>query len=125
MKKNFFLVPFSVAAFFASENVCGQNSSELIQEYYHNNGQISQKSKSDASGIIILNEDLSKSLGARIVDVQQTYNGLRVYNAMGKVVIRENKIISEKMNLRGILLLIAIKISLQNFQMILSKVSWG
>ncbi|MFP8896009.1 T9SS-dependent M36 family metallopeptidase [Chryseobacterium cucumeris] len=96
MNKNFFLVPFSVAAFFASENVCGQNSSELIQEYYHNNGQIAQKSKSDASGIIILNEDLSKSLGARIVDVQQTYNGLRVYNAMGKVVIRENKIISEK-----------------------------
>lgn len=96
MNKNFFLVPFSVAAFFASGNVCAQNSADLIQEYYHKNGQIAQKSNNDASGIIILNEDLSKSLGARIVDVQQTYNGLRVYNALGKVVIRENKIISEK-----------------------------
>jgi hypothetical protein len=96
MNKNFFLVPFSVAAFFVSGNVCAQNSAELIQEYYHKKGQIAQKSSNDASGIIILNEDLSHSLQARIVDVQQTYNGLRVYNALGKVVIRENKIISEK-----------------------------
>lgn len=96
MNKKLFLVPFSVAALFAFENVCAQSSAELIQEYYHKNGQIVQKSNSDTSGIIILNEDLSQSLGARIVDVQQTYNGLRVYNALGKVVIRENKIISEK-----------------------------
>ncbi|WP_114822100.1 T9SS-dependent M36 family metallopeptidase [Chryseobacterium sp. KLBC 52] len=96
MNKKFFLVPFSIAAFFAFENVCAQNSAELIHDYYHKNGQIAQKSKNDASGIIILNEDLSRSLAARIVDVQQTYNGLRVYNALGKVVIRDNKIISEK-----------------------------
>ncbi|WP_426476379.1 T9SS-dependent M36 family metallopeptidase [Chryseobacterium sp. CBSDS_008] len=96
MNKNFFLLTFSVAAFFAFENVCAQNSAELIQDYYHKNGQLAQKSNNDASGIIILNEDPSESLKARIVDVQQTYNGLRIYNALGKVVIRENKIISEK-----------------------------
>jgi extracellular elastinolytic metalloproteinase len=58
---------------------------------------MAQKNTTDSkSDFIILNEDASRSLGASIVDVQQIYNGLRVYNALGKVIIREKKVISEK-----------------------------
>jgi hypothetical protein len=37
-----------------------------------------------------------KSLGANIVNVQQTYDGLRVYNALGKVLIKDGQVISEE-----------------------------
>lgn len=101
MKKKNYLLPFSVAVFFAFENVCAQSSKEFIQEYYNKNGQIAQKNTAEnKSGFIILNENISKSLRASIVDVQQTYKGLRVYNALGKVIIRGNKIISEKNEFR-------------------------
>ncbi|RTZ50181.1 hypothetical protein EJ377_09510 [Chryseobacterium arthrosphaerae] len=63
----------------------GQSSAKLIQDYYQKTGKLNQKnSTGDKVGVIVLNEDLSRSLGANIVNVQQTYDGLRVYNALGK-----------------------------------------
>jgi extracellular elastinolytic metalloproteinase len=86
-----------VAVFFAFGKMNAQNSNTLIQNYYQKNGQLTQKSAaSSKTGIIILNEDPSKSLGVNIVNVQQTYDGLRVYNALGKVMIKDDQVISEK-----------------------------
>ncbi len=97
MKKKLSIIPLSVAVVFAFNTMSGQNSKVLIQDYYKKNAQLSQKNNFDNKlSFIILNEDHSKSLGANIVNVQQTYNGLRVYNALGKVIIRDEKIISEK-----------------------------
>jgi len=97
MKKKLSIIPLSVAVVFAFNTMNGQNSKVLIQDYYKKNAQLSQKNSFDNKlSFIILNEDHSKSLGANIVNVQQTYNGLRVYNALGKVIIRDEKIISEK-----------------------------
>jgi len=97
MKKKLSIIPLSVAVVFAFNTMNGQNSKVLIQDYYKKNAQLSQKNNFDNKlSFIILNEDHSKSLGANIVNVQQTYNGLRVYNALGKVIIRDEKIISEK-----------------------------
>ncbi|GAA5099109.1 T9SS-dependent M36 family metallopeptidase [Chryseobacterium ginsengisoli] len=97
MKKNLFFIPLSVAVMFAYSTMNGQNSKVLIQDYYKKNAQLSQKNSFDNKlGFIILNEDNSKSLGANIVNIQQTYDGLRVYNALGKVIIKDEKIISEK-----------------------------
>lgn len=97
MKKKLSIIPLSVAVVFAFNTMSGQNSKVLIQDYYKKNAQLSQKNSFDNKlSFIILNEDHSKSLGANIVNVQQTYNGLRVYNALGKVIIRDEKIISEK-----------------------------
>ena len=97
MNKKLFLLPISVAAFFAFGQVNAQNSTKLIQDYYQKSGKLTQKNGSnDKVGVVILNEDPSKSLGANIVNVQQTYNGLKLYNALGKVIIKGDKIISEK-----------------------------
>ncbi|REC52330.1 MULTISPECIES: T9SS-dependent M36 family metallopeptidase [Chryseobacterium] len=97
MNKNIFYIPLSVAVMFAYSTVNAQNSKSLIQDYYKKNAQLTQKNSFDNKlGFIILNEDNSKSLGVNIVNVQQTYNGLRVYNALGKVLIKDEKIISEK-----------------------------
>lgn len=90
-------MPISVVAFFAFGEMNAQNSEVLIQDYYKKNGQLAQKTNTNNKvGVIILNEDLSKSLGVNIINVQQTLNGLRIYNALGKVMIKEDKIISEK-----------------------------
>jgi hypothetical protein len=97
MKKSISIIPLSVAVMFAFNTMSGQNSKALIQDYYKKNAQFSQKNSFDNKlNFIILNEDLSKSLGVNIVNVQQTYDGLRIYNALGKVLIKDDKIISEK-----------------------------
>ena len=97
MNKNLFLLPISVALFLTSNYTSAQNSKKLIEDYYQKTGDLIQKSnRNDNVGIVILNEDVSKSLKASIVNVQQTYNGLRVFKALGKVVIKEDKIISER-----------------------------
>ncbi|WP_250252707.1 T9SS-dependent M36 family metallopeptidase [Chryseobacterium sp. Marseille-Q3244] len=97
MNRKLFLLPISVAVFFAFGKINAQNSTKLIQDYYQKSGKLLQKNgANDKVGVIILNEDKSQSLGAHIVDVQQTYDGLRVYNALGKVIVKGDKIISEK-----------------------------
>ena len=96
MNKKLSLLPMSVAVFFCFTQLNAQNSTKLIQDYYQNKGQLIQKNNANnKSGFIILNEDPSESLGANVVNVQQTYDGLRVYNALGKVIIKGDKIISE------------------------------
>lgn len=93
MKKNRFLAPLSVAAFFAFSYLNGQNSEKLVKDYYVQNNELLKTDRN--AGVLIINEDVSKSMNANIVSVQQTYNGLRVYNAVGKVILRNGKIISE------------------------------
>ncbi|OCA68738.1 T9SS-dependent M36 family metallopeptidase [Chryseobacterium arthrosphaerae] len=101
MNRKLFLLPISVAVFFCFGKMNGQSSAKLIQDYYQKTGKLNQKnSTGDKVGVIVLNEDLSRSLGANIVNVQQTYDGLRVYNALGKVLIKEGQIISEENDFR-------------------------
>lgn len=91
MNKKLFLLPVSVVFLFCFGKINGQNSNRIIQDYYQKSGKLNQ----NKVGVIILNEDMSNSLGANIVNVQQTYNGLRVYNALGKVIIKGDQILSE------------------------------
>ncbi len=97
MNIKLFFLPISVAVFFAFGKMNAQNSKAIIQDYYKKSSQLNQKNSGNSSkvDVIILNEDTSRSLGANIVNVQQTYDGLRVYNALGKVIIKGDKIISE------------------------------
>lgn len=97
MNRRLFLLPISVVAFLAFGKMNAQDSKVLIENYYKKSSQLTQKDNTNTKvGIIILNEDTSKSMGVNIVNIQQTYNGLRVYNALGKVIIKEDKVISEK-----------------------------
>ncbi|MDR2236143.1 MAG: T9SS-dependent M36 family metallopeptidase [Chryseobacterium sp.] len=97
MNKKVFLVPVSVAFLLAFGTISAQNSTRLIQDYYQKKGEFTQKNNGNKKADVrILNEDVSKSLGVTIVNVQQTYDGRRVYNALGKVIIKDEKIIFEK-----------------------------
>ncbi|UZT96157.1 T9SS-dependent M36 family metallopeptidase [Chryseobacterium fluminis] len=91
-----FFMPLSVAVFLGYGVVRAQSSQDLIKDYYQKNAKIVQKGGSSKLGFIILNEDRSRSLNANIVNIQQTYDGLRIYNALGKVIIKEGAIVSEK-----------------------------
>ncbi|ROH98756.1 T9SS C-terminal target domain-containing protein [Chryseobacterium sp. G0240] len=97
MNKKLFLLPIGVVAFLTFGHINAQNSNAIIQEYYKKRGSVSQRNDaSNKTGVIILNEDPAQSLGVNIVNVQQTYNGLRIFNALGKVLIKDGKIVSEK-----------------------------
>ena len=93
MNKKRLIIPIAAAMLFAFGVVNGQSTQQLVQDFYQKGNSNFQKN--NVEGVIILNEDQSQSLSANVVNVQQTYQGLRVYNALGKVVIRDNKIISE------------------------------
>lgn len=48
--------------------------------------------KPELKNFEIINNDFSKSMNANVLDVQQTYNGIPVYNAIAKVLVRDNQI---------------------------------
>ncbi|PWN66886.1 metalloprotease [Chryseobacterium phosphatilyticum] len=101
MDRKLFLMPISMAVFFAFGKINAQNTSKFIQDYYQNSDYLAQKNNGgNKVGVTILNEDLSKSLGLTIVNVQQTYDGLRIFNALGKVLVKDDRIISEKNDFR-------------------------
>ncbi|MCW3161154.1 T9SS-dependent M36 family metallopeptidase [Chryseobacterium oryctis] len=69
-----------------------QDNEVLIKNYISQN-KIREYKKSDLTNFIIDNVDNSKSLNGNVVKIQQTYNGLPVYNAAATALIRDNKII--------------------------------
>ncbi|WP_185117648.1 T9SS-dependent M36 family metallopeptidase [Chryseobacterium sp. PMSZPI] len=96
MNRKLFLMPICLAVSLTCGVLNAQSSTTLIKDYYQKSGKLTQKKKTNnKTEVIILNEDPSQSLGVTVVNVQQTYDGLRVYNALGKVLIKDNKIISE------------------------------
>ncbi|AZA81138.1 metalloprotease [Chryseobacterium lactis] len=96
MNRKLFLLPICLAVSLTTGALHAQNSAKLIQDYYQKNSQLKLKGNTtDKTEVIILNEDPSKSLGLTIVNVQQTFKGLRIYNALGKVLIKDNKVVSE------------------------------
>lgn len=75
----------------------GQQSKDIIAAYYKKGNTLAQKSaNSNEFDFLVLNEDNSQSLKSIVVNVQQTFNGLRVYKALGKVLLRDNQVISER-----------------------------
>ncbi|WP_185290214.1 T9SS-dependent M36 family metallopeptidase [Chryseobacterium lactis] len=99
MNKKLYVLSLVSTTFFSICSVRAQSTERLINEYYQRKGWLVQKANSSNKiGFIVLNKDQSKSLGIDIVDVQQTYNGLRISNALGKVLIKGEQILSEKNN---------------------------
>lgn len=48
--------------------------------------------KTDLQNFEILNEDFSKSMNADIIKIQQTFNGIPIYNSSATALVKENKV---------------------------------
>jgi extracellular elastinolytic metalloproteinase len=91
MKKVALPLLFAVSAIFPSI-LFGQDNEKLIKDYISQN-KIREYKKSDLNGLVIDNIDSSKSMNGSIVKFQQTYNGFPVYNSVGTVLIKDNRIV--------------------------------
>ncbi|MGS0747448.1 hypothetical protein [Halpernia sp. GG3] len=49
-------------------------------------------SKSELKNFEISNKDFSASMNADVVKIQQTYNGIPIYNSLGTALIRKNEV---------------------------------
>ena len=84
-------LPLKIAAvclMFSFGNAEAQDFKSIIQNY------ISAKNtfmKPNLNNFEIINKDFSKSMNADVVKVQQSYNGIPVYNAVGTALIKDAK----------------------------------
>lgn len=87
-------IPLKIAAFcflFSMGNANAQDFRSIIQTH------LSAKNdflKSNLKSFEIINEDFSKSMKGDVVKIQQSYNGIPVFNALGTALIKEGKITS-------------------------------
>lgn len=68
-----------------------QKEETLIKNYLQTSLK-SQLSKKNLESFVILNTDASTSMDGKVVNVQQTYNGIPIYNATGTFLIKNEQI---------------------------------
>ncbi|WP_028122985.1 T9SS-dependent M36 family metallopeptidase [Epilithonimonas tenax] len=79
----------TIAAFFAFSFIQAQNYESVVKNYISTNQKYK---KITASEIKITNSDRSESLKGTVVNVQQTYDGIPVFNAISSALIRDNAV---------------------------------
>ena len=91
MKK--IILPVLVAVLSAvPSTLFSQDNEKLIKDYISQN-KLREYKKLDLSNFIVDNVDSSHSMNGTVVKFQQTYNGLLIYNAVGTVLVKDNKIV--------------------------------
>ncbi|SEM40286.1 Por secretion system C-terminal sorting domain-containing protein [Chryseobacterium taichungense] len=96
MKKVALPLLFVVSTIFPSV-LFAQDNERLIKDYISQN-KLREYKKSDLNSFVIDNVDISKSMNGNVVKFQQMYNGIPVYNSVGTVLIKDNKIVYYKDN---------------------------
>lgn len=79
----------TIAAFFAFSFIQAQNYEAVVKNYISANKKYD---KTAASGIKIMNSDKSESLKGTVVNVQQTYEGIPVFNSISSALIKDNAV---------------------------------
>ena len=79
----------TIAAFFAFSFIQAQNYESVVKDYISGN----QKYKKITAGEIkIMNSAKSEGLKGTVVNVQQTYDGIPVFNSVSSALIKDNKV---------------------------------
>ncbi|WP_431608881.1 M36 family metallopeptidase [Chryseobacterium sp. 'Rf worker isolate 10'] len=66
-----------------------QNFEGILKQHVRNNSQFR---KSDLSDFIVDNHDYSASLKGDVLKIQQTYNGLPIFNAVSTALVKDNRV---------------------------------
>lgn len=79
----------TIAAFFAFSFIQAQNYESVVKDYISANQKYN---KFTATEIKVMNSDKSESLKGTVVNVQQTYDGIPVFNAISSALVKDNKV---------------------------------
>ncbi|WHF52552.1 T9SS-dependent M36 family metallopeptidase [Chryseobacterium gotjawalense] len=85
-------LPLKIAAvcfLFSFGNANSQDFKTIIQSYISAQNNFM---KADLKNFEIINEDFSTSMKGDVVKIQQSYNGIPIYNAIGTALIKDKKI---------------------------------
>ncbi|MDQ0476305.1 T9SS-dependent M36 family metallopeptidase [Chryseobacterium sp. MDT2-18] len=85
-------LPLKIAAvcfLFSFGNANSQDFKTIIQSHISAQNNFM---KTDLKNFEIISEDFSTSMKGDVVKIQQTYNGIPVYNALGTALIKESKV---------------------------------
>ncbi|MBZ9652301.1 T9SS-dependent M36 family metallopeptidase [Psychroflexus montanilacus] len=95
MKSKLLLILFMFGSF---SFLNAQNEIQLVKNYLEQKQSEHQLSTSDFSDIVMNSKHTSKSIGADLVYVQQSFNGIPIFNAIGSFAIRDNDVKYAKYN---------------------------
>lgn len=82
---------------FAAGALSAQNNAEKVKNYLNTSTSFRNVSTSNKE-FLVNTEDYSASMKATVMQIQQTYGGIPVYNAYGSALIKEDKVIAVKEN---------------------------
>ncbi|MCD0456530.1 T9SS-dependent M36 family metallopeptidase [Chryseobacterium sp. LC2016-27] len=87
------ILPLVIAVFAVIPSVSFAQSNEVLIKNYISQNKLREYKKSDLNQFIIDNVDSSKSLNGDVVKIQQTYNGLPVYNSVATALVKDSKVV--------------------------------
>lgn len=85
-------LPLKIAAvcfMFSLGQVNAQDFKSIIQDHM---AAKTTFQKSNLSNFEIINQDFEKSMNGDVIKIQQSYNGIPIYNAMGTALIKDSKV---------------------------------
>ena len=87
-------LPLFIAVFslFSINSVFGQNYKTVVENYLKTTAAVGKNISN--KDFVISSEDVSKSLNATVVKIQQTYNGIPVFGNSSTLLIRDNNVLN-------------------------------
>jgi len=92
MKKRKLPLIVAVISLFTMNSVYGQNYNAVVENYLKTSTFVGKNVIN--KDFVIASEDISKSLNATVVKIQQTYNGIPVFGNSSTLLIRDNNVLN-------------------------------
>lgn len=75
-----------------SSSLFAQNNSQLIKDYLKRNASTEGLDFKDVDQLQLSSQHFSESLDADLIYIQQSLNGVPIYNAIGNFLIKNNQV---------------------------------
>ena len=91
MRKEIYYLTFG--ALLCSNLLAAQKNEEILKDYFNNSARY-KKIKTANKEFSIKTEEYSSSMKSTVLQVQQTFSGIPIYNSYGNALIKDDKLVS-------------------------------
>ena len=91
MRKEIYYLTFG--ALLCSNLLVAQKNEEILKDYFNNSARY-KKIKTANKEFTIKTEEYSSSMKSTVLQVQQTFSGIPIYNSYGNALIKDDKLVS-------------------------------
>ena len=91
MRKEIYYLTFG--ALLCSNLLAAQKNEEILKDYFNNSARY-KKIKTANKEFTIKTEEYSSSMKSTVLQVQQTFSGIPIYNSYGNALIKDDKLVS-------------------------------